>query len=89
MNCILCGEHWPQKNVPFSAVCEKCHCWLHSCIQCGLWDAEAQMCRSMTTDAVADRQGKNFCEEWKPATTGAKDSNPGEYRDKFDSLFGN
>lgn len=47
------------------------------------------MCRSMTTDAVADRQGKNFCEEWKPATTGAKDGNPGEYRDKFDSLFGN
>jgi hypothetical protein len=42
----------------------------------------------MTTDAVADRQGKNFCEEWKPAASVAKTGNTGKHRDKFDSLFG-
>jgi len=46
------------------------------------------MCRSMTTDAVADRQGKNFCEEWKPATSAAETGNAERHRDKFDSLFG-
>jgi len=86
---MLCGEHWPQKKVSFSAVCEKCHCWLHSCVQCCLWDAEARMCRSMTTDAVVHRQGKNFCEEWKPATAEVKKDTPKKHRDKFDALFGN
>lgn len=46
------------------------------------------MCNSMTTDSIADRQGKNYCEEWKPgdskepADTGKK---PGS---TFASLFG-
>gem|GEM_PF-2835677 len=47
------------------------------------------MCRSMTTDTIADRQGKNFCEEWKPATPVVKADNAEKHRDKFDSLFGN
>ncbi|MCK5131022.1 MAG: hypothetical protein KAR40_02595 [Candidatus Sabulitectum sp.] len=86
MNCILCGRQWQGKTVPFGAVCDKCDCWLHSCIQCALWDPQAQMCRSMTTDSVADRHGKNFCEEWKPGNRKAEtDKDSGG---KFASLFG-
>lgn len=88
MNCILCGAEWPGKSLSFSAVCEKCDCWLHSCIQCALWDSRARMCGSMTTDTIADRQGKNFCEEWKPGnheTAKGAEKDPGG---KFASLFG-
>jgi hypothetical protein len=42
----------------------------------------------MTTDTIADREGKNFCEEWKPAAAEAKTDNAEKHRDKFDSLFG-
>lgn len=47
------------------------------------------MCRSMTTDSISDRQGKNFCEEWiakknkKPHSDADKNK-----EDKFASLFG-
>ncbi|MCD4708680.1 MAG: hypothetical protein K8S62_13180 [Candidatus Sabulitectum sp.] len=88
MLCILCGEPWQQKAMPFSAVCEKCHCWLHSCIQCALWDSRSRMCKSMTTDSVADRQGKNFCEEWKPHDTEATTDMIKNPVGKFASLFG-
>ncbi len=88
MNCILCGAEWTGRTVPFSAVCEKCDCWLHSCIQCALWNSQAQMCRSMTTDIVADRQGKNFCEEWKPGKQEAVTRAKKDPKGKFSSLFG-
>jgi hypothetical protein len=42
----------------------------------------------MTTDPVADREGKNFCEEWKiplEKKTTASLENAGK---KFASLFG-
>jgi hypothetical protein len=61
---------------------------MHSCVQCSLWDSSARMCRSMTTDPVADREGKNFCEEWKiplEKKTTASLENAGK---KFASLFG-
>ena len=88
MNCILCGAEWPGKSLSFSAVCEKCDCWLHSCIQCALWDSQARMCKSMTTDTIADRQGKNFCEEWKPGSHEKETDARNDSKETFTSLFG-
>ncbi len=43
----------------------------------------------MTTDLVADRHGKNFCEEWKAAETKPVGTETTENpADKFSSLFG-
>jgi hypothetical protein len=87
MKCILCSTEWPLEKVAFSSVCEKCGCWLHSCVQCRLWDGRASMCRSMTTEPVPDREGKNFCEEWQPHEEGSgKKGNSGA--DGFNRLFG-
>lgn len=88
MKCILCGESWLEQTVPFSAVCENCHCWLHSCVQCALWEPRSRMCNSMTTDSVADRQGKNYCEEWKPGDSKEPEETGKDTGNKFASLFG-
>ncbi len=88
MTCILCGTEREGKTLPFGAVCEKCDCWLHSCIQCALWDSTAQTCRSMTTDSVADRHGKNFCEEWIPVDKKTNSESDPDAGDRFSSLFG-
>jgi hypothetical protein len=87
MNCLFCGEGWPLETVPFSAVCEKCGRWLHSCTQCRLWDQTSRMCRSMTTEPVADREGRNFCDEWKPGEDKAVKDKPADQADRFKSLF--
>lgn len=89
MRCIRCGEEWPLQKVAFSSVCEGCGCWLHSCVQCRLWDERARMCRSMTTEPVPDREGKNFCEEWQPSEKGGNSGTGPSGADRFDSLFGN
>ncbi len=89
VTCVLCGTEREGKTLPFGAVCEKCDCWLHSCVQCALWDSQAQICRSMTTDSVADRNSKNFCEEWKAAHKNEVEADTTKYSaDKFSSLFG-
>lgn len=87
MKCIRCSEEWPLEKVAFSSVCENCGCWLHSCVQCALWDSRASMCRSMTTEPVPDREGKNFCEEWQPHR---EEGGSGEKSDadRFNRLFG-
>jgi len=88
MKCTLCGDEWHGEKIPFSAVCGKCGCWMHSCVQCALWDYQAGMCRSMTTDSVADREGKNFCEEWKHCPEKEKTGSQDLAGKKFSSLFG-
>lgn len=87
MKCIVCSTEWPLERVSFGSVCEGCGCWLHSCVQCALWNASAQSCRSSTTDPVADREGKNFCEEWIPHEgEGGKAKRTGP--SDFNKLFG-
>ena len=46
------------------------------------------MCNSMTTDSVADRQGKNYCEEWKPGDSKEPEETGKDTGNKFASLFG-
>jgi len=87
VKCVFCGDEWPLEKVAFSSVCEGCGRWLHSCIQCAIWDDRARMCRSMTTESVPDREGKNFCEEWQPGEIGTGKKPEDSSRKKFDSLF--
>lgn len=88
MKCVSCSAEWPLPKVHFSSVCEGCGCWLHSCVQCGLWDASSETCRSTTTDPVADREGKNFCEEWQPHGRKTGTRKPSSGAERFNKLFG-
>ena len=96
MRCAHCGELFEGSVVGFKAVCEGCGMYLHSCVQCRLYD-EARRCLSNTTEAVRDVEHANFCEEYQPAgDSGAEGNGSGprggdgeRARDSFDALFGN
>ncbi len=89
MICKHCGTKVSVEKVHFSTECEKCNCWLHSCLQCNLWNADSETCKSMTTDSIRDREGKNFCDEWQPSEQPQTKQTSSNAQDKFDSLFGN
>jgi len=89
MICKHCGTKVSVEKVHFSTECEKCNSWMHSCIQCSLWVADSETCKSMTTESLRDREGKNFCDEWQPRSD--KQINykkEEEAKEKFDSIFG-
>lgn len=89
--CYHCGEPWPLKETPdFSAVCEKCQNYLHSCVNCRLFDPKGKRCTSRSTEDITNREGKNWCEEYifadkKDRTDNGKSD---EARKKLDQLFG-
>lgn len=92
MRCIHCGRERDQPTVGFKAVCEGCGAYLHSCVQCRLYD-EAGRCRSTTTDSVRDVEHANFCEEFSPrrdsgSGTRGRVEREDAARNSFDGLFG-
>ncbi len=62
MICRHCG--YEAEIVGFKTTCEKCSEYLHSCYQCNLYNSRSERCRSMTTEAVSDLTGNNYCEEF-------------------------
>jgi hypothetical protein len=90
--CTKCATENHSMTVGFKASCEKCGVFLHSCVQCALWDRGSMHCRSLTTEHVGDREGLNFCEEYVPNTVhnGASGGScsSGRAREKFLDLFG-
>jgi hypothetical protein len=91
-----CGEVFEGSVVGFKAVCEGCGMYLHSCVQCRLYD-EARRCLSNTTEAVRDVEHANFCEEYQPLEDSAEQTGWGRQEggssgerasDDFDALFG-
>lgn len=92
MICIRCGSNHDAATVGFKASCEKCGCYLHSCVQCTLWDRSSERCRSLTTEPVACRDGLNFCEEYVPNSvyldpssgSGCRDQARGRFLDLFE-----
>jgi hypothetical protein len=79
-------------TVGFKASCEKCGVYLHSCIQCALWDRSSGHCRSLTTEQSGNREDLNFCEEYVPNTVqhgaSGRSGSSGQAREKFLDLFG-
>ncbi len=89
MKCVMCGQDNTLLTVGFKATCLGCGRYLHSCVQCTLWDGVAERCRSLTTEPVRDRESCNFCEEYRPGRGDDRDHG-GSQGDssEFEALFG-
>ncbi len=90
MKCNLCGHVTDLQTIGFKAVCQGCGEYLHTCVQCRLYDAGGDRCRSMTTEPVRDRGGNNYCEEFRPG--GVEEVSGGARKHggaaDFEKLFG-
>ncbi len=92
MKCIFCGENSEVLRVDFKACCSACGHYLHSCVQCGLFERSSGRCRSLTTESVRDLEGMNYCEEYQIRKNSKEESSPEESSDaadRFNSLFRN
>jgi hypothetical protein len=81
-----------QLTVGFKACCSACGHYLHSCVQCGLFDRSSGRCRSLTTDSVRDLEGMNYCEEYrvrKDSASGQAAGETSDAADRFRNLFRN
>ena len=89
MNCRHCGHSYSGRTVGFGILCEKCGEYLHTCINCAIYDEGTERCRSLTTEAVSDRKSRNYCEEFVPNTgiVPGPDSGIEKTADDFKNLF--
>lgn len=89
--CHSCESPWEGEGRPgFKATCESCGAFLHSCKNCRLHDPTAHnQCLSPTTDAVSDREGLNWCDEFDfRASDGPKgETDPDAAKNAWDNLF--
>lgn len=90
MYCTLCGSKNDLRTVGFKTSCCECDEYLHSCIQCTLFDHRTDRCRSLTTGPVADRGKFNHCQEYMPNTDPEKRFGKSRSRssEDFNALFG-
>lgn len=90
MICQKCGTEHHSETIGFKAYCESCGSYLHTCDQCSIYDHKAERCRSLTTEAVRDRGGINYCEEYMPENRSPSplSSNSSDAKDSFNKLFG-
>lgn len=90
MYCSLCGHENEKETVGFKAVCGNCGEYLHTCVQCALFDPAACRCRSLTTEAVSRTDHINYCEEYSPLNAPGSGDRAREKRkaDDFNTLFG-
>ncbi len=89
MICRNCGYGYDGRTVGFQKLCENCGEYLHTCVNCNIYDSNAKRCRSFTTEAVGDRKDKNYCEEFVPSTDTVQrtDSAEDKSADDFKDLF--
>ena len=92
MICSFCGESYEVDSVGFKAYCSSCGHYLHSCVQCHLFEKTTGRCRSHTTESVRDLEGMNYCEEFVPRRERGpveKDTGNSAAADRFNNLFKN
>jgi hypothetical protein len=93
--CHQCGAEWAEKEQPgFSATCQRCGEFLHSCVNCDFHDPSLHnQCRETQADQVRDRVSRNLCEWFRladraPGGGGGKTDRAAEARAKLKALFG-
>lgn len=68
MECWQCGaqlEILAHGKVPCRMTCEKCHAWIHCCVNCKNYQPGLPNdCKVPGTDPIRDREASNFCEEF-------------------------
>ena len=70
--CPKCSAEWEIKGpIGFREECPECAAYLHICLNCRVYDAKTQGCRSPTTEPVEDPGAMNFCEEFEFGPGGA------------------
>jgi len=92
--CHACGAQWegrPGSQPGRDETCGKCGADLHCCLNCSLYDPSAfHQCRSRTTEAVRDKDKRNFCDEFEFSGKGTGTGGPGSKGDmesKWKDLF--
>lgn len=66
--CIHCGYKWEQKTSPgFQQACPGCNAFLHSCVNCRLYNRRSDRCSSVTAECTGQRDHYNYCEEYQIA----------------------
>jgi hypothetical protein len=86
--CPKCGAA-VEGPIGFRDVCDSCHAFLHSCVNCRLYSPSSHNhCLSPTTEFVRDVEAANFCEEFDPATATKKGAAGEGAKSRFDKLFG-
>lgn len=90
--CVFCGRENEAPRGAFRALCEGCGRYLHSCLQCRLYNASSCRCSSSTTEEPGDREHCNFCEEFEPrggpGGAGRPAGSDNEASRRFKDLFG-
>lgn len=64
--CHKCGEERTRREQPgFKETCPACTGYLHSCVNCRLYNPTADRCSSITAECTGSREGLNYCEEFQ------------------------
>jgi len=66
--CVHCGREWEGQTQPgFREACPGCNAYLHSCLNCRLYNRRTDRCSSVTAECTGDRDHYNYCEEYQIA----------------------
>ena len=76
--CLKCSAEWQMKGpIGFREECPECAAFVHTCLNCRLYDASGQRCSSPTTEPVRGPGEVNFCEEFEYHLGAPKGPSPG------------
>lgn len=68
MDCWKCGQRLELSasgKISVRQTCEKCHAWLHCCVNCKNYQPGlSNDCKIPGTDPIRDREAGNFCDEF-------------------------
>lgn len=92
MNCVFCTTPIIEASIGFRDECPRCGADLHICLNCRFYDQYAsRQCREPAIpDTVKDKERRNLCEYFKPATSEAAptgESASAAARRKLEALF--
>lgn len=92
--CHRCGKEWgSDKREPgVKETCPGCNAYLHCCLNCRFYDkSKPNQCQVPNTEAVSDRAGCNFCDEFEfvlGKTAGAEEARARAAHDALRDLLG-
>lgn len=90
--CYSCGsELRPIEPVSRNETCPKCSRYVRCCMNCEFYSPGASNdCREPQSEPVADKEGANFCDYYRPAKNkkgGSLKSGAEDAKKRFDELF--
>ena len=88
--CVHCGRPWESKSTPgVRQTCPDCDAFLHSCLNCRLYNRKSDRCSSVTADCTGQRDHYNYCEEYQIAQIPlSPEDAPNDAKTRWRELFG-